>query len=92
VQIGHHSGTASSQEGAGSFLELARAARSAHVPVFVGPARRRTPYASLAPLHDAGVRIAPHQTWPSLVVKIRHLAASGDLGRLGEDIALEILP
>jgi hypothetical protein len=92
VQIGHHSGTAGSRDGRGSFLELARAARTASVPVFLGPSRSRTPYASLAPLLDAGVRIAPHQAWPSLVVKIRHLASTGGLERLSEDLSLEILP
>lgn len=91
VQIAHHSGTASSSDGPGSFLRLARQAREAGVPVFLGPARSAIPYSSRAPLLDAGVRIAPHQSWPSLVVKIRHLLHLGRLDRLEEDLAWELL-
>lgn len=91
VQIAHHSGTASSSERPGSLLHLARAARDAGVPVILGPSRPRAAYSSRAPLLDAGVRVAPHQSWPSLVVKIRHLLGQGRLDRLEEDLAWELL-
>ena len=91
IQVAHHCGTASSVEGPGSFLRLARAARDAGVPVFLGPAKSSPAYASLAPLLDAGVRIAGHQTLTSLVVKIRHLVHRGWLDRLKEDLAWELL-
>jgi len=91
VQIAHHSGTAASSEGPGSFLQLAREARNAGVPVFLGPVKQGIPYSSRAPLLDAGVQLAGHQTWPSLVVKIRHLLHRGELERMEEDLAWELL-
>lgn len=91
VQLAHHSGTASSSEGSGSFLHLARRARDAGIPVFLGPAKDRLAYSSRAPLLDAGARLAPHQTWPSLVVKIRFLLRTGRLDLLEEDLAWELL-
>jgi len=91
LQIAHHSGTAASTGGSGSFLELALAAREAGVPVFLGPARPGLPYAGRDDLLDAGVAIAPNQAWPSLAVKIRHLLAVDRLDLLREDLAWELL-
>jgi L-asparaginase len=91
LQIAHHSGTAASERGKGSFLELARAAREADIPVFLGPARPGFHYSGRNALLDAGVKMAPNQTWPSLAVKIRHLLGEGHLELLGEDLAWELL-
>lgn len=91
LQIAHHSGTASSAPGIGSFLELARAAGDAGIPVFLGPTRQMTPYAGRDALLEAGVRIAPDQAWPSLAAKIRLLVRMERLDLLGEDLAWELL-
>jgi L-asparaginase len=91
IQVAHHSGTASGAGGSGSFLQLAKDAREAGVPVFLGPTKRTLAYTSREPLLEAGVRLSPHQSLPSLVVKIRHLTGIGRLDRLEEDLAWELL-
>jgi L-asparaginase len=91
VQLAHHSGTAASAEGTGSFVGFAREARDAGVPVFAGPSGRHEPYASVLRLREAGVRSLPDCAWPALVVKIRHLLAIGSLDLLDEDLAWELL-
>ena len=91
VQVAHHSGTASSTEGPGSFLEFAAAARANGVPVFLGPAGRLPPYSSRHRLEREGVRPCPDCAWPSLVVKIRHLLARRTPELLDRDLAWEIL-
>ena len=91
LQLAHHSGTAASAGGNGSFLALARAAKAARIPVLLGPTRPGSQYRGRTDLLDAGVRIAPNQTWPSLAVKIRLLLGAGGLDRLDEDLAWELL-
>jgi len=91
LQIAHHSGTAASTPGTGSFLDLARSAREAGVRVFLGPTRPTAIYSGREALLDAGVEIAPDIAWPSLAVKLRHLLAVDRLDLLGEDLAWELL-
>lgn len=93
VQIAHHSGTASAFEGSGSFLDLARRAREAGIPVLLGPCRRgEADYASSLALDEHGVIRCPSSAWPALVVKCRRLVSLGVLAQLSEAWAWEILP
>ncbi|HNY32282.1 MAG TPA: asparaginase domain-containing protein [Fibrobacteria bacterium] len=94
VQTAYHSGTAASQDGPGSLLDLSRRAASSGTPVFLGPCRdSQAVYESSLRLGHGGIRRAPPMESTSLVVKLQWLLGSGiPLSDLEHDLAWEILP
>lgn len=94
LQLAYHSGTASSGEGDGSFLEFARDCRSHGASVLVGPCRHADrPYPSIDRLSAAGIDIAPSLPESTLVVKLRWLLGQGlPSSAMHEPLAFDLLP
>lgn len=94
LQLTYHSGTAPSQPGDGSLLDLASRAREAGTPILMGPCRWKQPtYESARRLIQAGILPTPPMETTSLVVKLQWLLGTGaPLSSLETDVAWEILP